>query len=316
MNRKSKMLSPTSLQKYLEKNINDITRNSCNSDFIYDEFIEDNNNKKENEDLKEQNNIKNEDNSKNEERDERKDNNLDKRISEPIFNNSITINDKQKTLDKKSKTQVFKKKDKNKNNIDKTKIFQKITNKYIGPSNYSLKTFDENNIKKVLTELENEIVKRNHYLNLFKKSNIKIKKLYSQLVNHSIDLTNNIDKIDLLDTNICNNLDIFKVIFNNINNNYNSSVNKNENKLNKKDINTFLMNLNDKNKNIIKGSIQSFNSKKKTKTYYKRKTKSQINKYNKKNKIKNEQIFINVNRPLLIFNTSKTFDTKENKVKN
>ena len=230
------------------------------------------------------------------------------------------MNDKVKKFNKKSKTHDFRKENQIKHNLEKDKLFQHISTKCLKQGHYSTKNFDENNIKKMMTELRKEIDKRNHYLKLFKKSNNKIKKLYSKLVNNSIDLSNNLDKIDILDTQICDNLDITKIMLNNINNtfNRNNSLNKNDNenknKLNKNS--DKIDNLKDKNRNIKKISSNSFNSNKKTKTYYKKKITKQMSKFNMKNKSKTEQIFINLNQPLVIFNTSKSFDYKDTKYKN
>ena len=58
------------------------------------------------------------------------------------------------------------------------------------------------------------------------------------------------------------------------------------------------------------------NSNKRSKTNYKNKVKKQISKFNIKNKSKTEQIFINLNQPLLIFNTCKTFNNRDDNDKN
>ena len=115
---------------------------------------------------------------------------------------------------------------------------------------------------------------------------------------------------------------ISKILFNNINNHFNYSkiisFNKKENNINnysdKKNINSFPMDLKDKNQKIKKVSTYSFN--KKTKSYYTNKFKKQISKHNMKNKSVTEQIFINVNQPLFIFNTSRSFDNRQYKYKN
>ena len=309
--------SRTSLKNFLTKNILDMKQDTVvnNENNDYDQIInEDKNiNKKEIDESKEKQN----DDS---EKIEKKDDNIEKNVFENELSNNVIMNDKVKKFNKKSKTHDFRKENQIKHNLEKDKLFQHISTKCLKQGHYSTKNFDEDNIKKMMTELRKEIDKRNHYLKLFKKSNNKIKKLYSKLVNNSIDLSNNLDKIDILDTQICDNLDITKIMLNNINNtfNRNNSLNKNDNenknKLNKNS--DKIDNLKDKNRNIKKISSNSFNSNKKTKTYYKKKIAKQISKFNMKNKSKTEQIFINLNQPLVIFNTSKSFDYKDTKYKN
>ena len=309
--------SRTSLKYFLTKNILDMKQDTVlnNENNDYGQIInEDKNiNKKEIDESKEKQNDYSE-------KIEKKDDNIEKNVLENELSNNVIMNDKVKKFNKKSKTHDFRKENQIKHNLEKDKLFQHISTKCLKQGHYSTKNFDENNIKKMMTELRKEIDKRNHYLKLFKKSNNKIKKLYSKLVNNSIDLSNNLDKIDILDTQICDNLDITKIMLNNINNtfNRNNSLNKNnnenKNKLNKNS--DKIDNLKDKNRNIKKISSNSFNSNKKTKTYYKKKITKQISKFNMKNKSKTEQIFINLNQPLVIFNTSKSFDYKDTKYKN
>ena len=69
------------------------------------------------------------------------------------------------------------------------------------------------------------------------------------------------------------------------------------------------MQLNEKNTKIKKISSNSFMTT--IKPYHKKIIKNQITNYNMKNRIKTEQIFINLNQPLLIFNTSRSFDNRQ-----
>jgi hypothetical protein len=186
-------------------------------------------------------------------------------------------------------------------------------------------------------KLRKEIEKRNNYLKLINESNKKIKTLYSQLVNNSIDITRNIDNLDKCDSELYSNLDLSKVLLNNINNNNiistnllqnkkgnNNSLNKSKNKINKNIFSQSFcpnkinksFNINKINKEMISNSL-SFNQKKSaynmSENKNKNKIKSQLSKFDNKKSI--EQIFINLNQPVLILNTSKSLDNRENKDK-
>ena len=84
--------------------------------------------------------------------------------------------------------------------------------------------------------------------------------------------------------------------------------NKKENNMNIN--NCFSLNSKKTNK-IDKKSSNSLNSNKKSKTNFKNKGKKQISKFNINNKSQTEQIFINLNQPLLIFNSCKTFNNRD-----
>ena len=105
----------------------------------------------------------------------------------------------------------FKKEKKCISNIENSKIIHRFS------ANLATNKMEQNQANKLLIELRNEIKKRNNYLRLFNEANEKINILYSKLVNNTIDITNHIDKIGILDTQICNNLDINKIVLNNIN---------------------------------------------------------------------------------------------------
>ena len=227
------------------------------------------------------------------------------------YNNFINRK-KSKKLNNKSKTIDFRQQNINIFGKEKARLFRNISNKFVNAYHYSLKNFDSNYINTILLELRKEIDKRNRYLKLFNESNKKIKNLYSQLVNDSIDLSNNIDKLGYLDTQICDNLDISKIVLNNINNASNmDSPNPNNKKENNININN-CFSLNSKKTNKIdKKSSNSLNSNKKSKTNFKNKGKKQISKFNINNKSQTEQIFINLNQPLLIFNSCKTFNNRD-----
>ena len=144
----SKMLSPSSLQKFIEKNINDITRTSNNSEInFFDDFKEDKDDKKEMEHSEEQNNLEKE-NFNNKGKNKRESNNLNKSISKnKKFRNNIIIKDKYKILNKLSKSYDFNKENKNKKNKERNKSFQRISSKHIIPFYYSLINYNENKIK-------------------------------------------------------------------------------------------------------------------------------------------------------------------------
>ena len=235
------------------------------------------------------------------------DNNLNKENIKIII---TKINENNEKIKLKCKTNDFNKQHKNKFIEPNNKLFKKISTKLFHPFYYSSNTFETNHNKKLLTELQNEINKRNNYLNLLNESNKKIKQLYSQLVNNSIDLSNYIGKIEL-DTQLYNNLDLSKILFNNINNNNFTFPSNQSNIGNKLNIHSLTMKLRNKNKINNRTSTNSFNSTKKTKTIYKKGTKKKVSIFNKKKENKAEQIFINLNQPFLIFNTSKTFDNKD-----
>ena len=322
--RKSKMNNTKNLLKcFLTKNIEDIRQLSSQQENIGDK--EDKEEKKEGKEGTMNEKEKSEEIHNN---NKCEDTSLKKNI-----NNNI-INNENKDL-KISKTVDLLNNNRNKMHIEKAKLFKHISTKYLQSSNYTTNNLDKNQIKKLLMKLRKEIEKRNNYFKLINESNKKIKALYSQLVNNSIDLTKHIYKLDTFDSEICNNLHLSKVLLNNIindniistnlpqnKNGNNNSLNNSKNKINKNisshsfcpnKINSSF-NLDKNNKKVI-SNLLSLNQKKKafTTNKNKNKIKNQLSKFDNKKSI--EQIFINLNQPVLILNTSKSLDSRENKDK-
>jgi hypothetical protein len=207
---------------------------------------------------------------------------------------------------------VFKKENKSKSNIENSKIIHRFS------ANLTMNKMDQNQANKILIELRNEINKRNNYLRLFNESNEKINTLYSQLVNNTIDIANHIDKIGILDTQIINNLDINKIVLNNINsdnilaeNPAISSIKKEK----EKDSPQIKSRSSKKNKKSNKKMLSSLTMGGKSKTKFKNKEKKPLSKFDKKNKSNVDQVFINLNQPVLIFNSSRSIENKEKKDK-
>ena len=292
-----------SLQNFITKNIREIKQVSSISENI-------NVNKKDNNEGKED--IKNEEETKITITNlEKKNEDIKAQNTKKSFNkysNKENMNLKSKTID-------FMENNKFKPSLKSSKLLKQFSSNFLNPTHYTMKNLDSKYIKKVMEDLEKQIQKRNHYLKLLNESNKKIKNLYSQLVNTSIDITKNIDKIGILDTQIINNVDLSKIVLNNINNEIILSPpsNKNKSDLNIRNISINNKNMNKKDKNIL--SSCSLKSNKKTKSNINKRVKKKISKFNIRNDNKIEKIFINLNQPVLIFNTSKSFDKKENKDK-
>ena len=299
-----------SLQSFLTKGLNDMKHTSYSSENINEKDSKEEQ-KEEKKEEKEEIYMKKEIievNNKNKEKNE-------ENVKKNIQKNNAIINNDQSSDVKKGKTIDDRNNNYNRINNEKEKLFKHISTKYFQPSHYSINNLDKKFVKKLLIKLRKEIEKRNNYLKLFNESNKKIKDLYSQLVNNSIDLSKSIFKMDILDTEICNNLDISKVVLKNFNNNNIFNISNSQN--NKKPINKFnSLNIKDRNKIDKNISSNSLDFSRKHKTNYKNGIKKHISKFNKKKKNNIEKIYINLNQPVLILNTSKTFDNRESKDKN
>ena len=325
--RKSKMNNArNSLKCFLAKDIEDIRQLSFDQENIGDK--EDKEEKKEGKEGTANKKEKSEEIHSN--------NNCEDTSLKKNINNNIIINKENEDL-KISKTVDLLNNNRKRMHIEKAKLFEKISTRYLQSPKNTINNLDKNHIKKLLMKLRKEIEKRNNYLKLINESNKKIKTLYSQLVNNSIDITRNIDNLDKCDSELYSNLDLSKVLLNNINNNNiistnllqnkkgnNNSLNKSKNKINKNIFSQSFcpnkinksFNINKINKEMISNSL-SFNQKKSaynmSENKNKNKIKSQLSKFDNKKSI--EQIFINLNQPVLILNTSKSLDNRENKDK-
>ena len=244
-------------QKYITKNFLDLKHSSTNLGNVQNEQKE----------IKEE---------KEEKEKEEISNNLVSESQEKIGLNKSVNN---KIIDKKCKTVDFNKQSLNKSTDKKVRFNH----------HYSAKNLETNYNKILLSQLKKEIEKRDNYFRLYNESIKKIQKLYAQLVNNSIDLSKNIGKIDL-DTQICNNLDLSKLILSEFNNNNNNI------------IRAQTMNL-PKKKKSSNNILNSNNKMKKT-------LKKQSSRFNLKKQIKADKIFINMNQPMFILNSPNSLDSK------
>ena len=220
-------------------------------------------------------------------------------------NNTLQIDDlgyKSKTIDAKNE------KKKNKSEIGQSKIIQRLSTNLAGQK------MDKKKTNKILMEIRKETQKRNRYLKLFNESNEKIKNLYSQLVDKTIDITNQIDNLGNLDTQICNNLDINKIVLNNINNDNDGSIRNISPPSYKKDNDSMSTKKFSKSSKKLASSYTVGN---KSLKKFKNKSKQSVSKFDNKTRSKVDQVFINLNQPVLIFNNnSRSIDNekKENKI--
>ena len=214
-------------------------------------------------------------------------------------------------FNQKSKTIEGQKEQKIKSNIDSSKLIQRFS------TNLAMNQMNQTQVNKLLIELRKEIKKRNNYLRLFNEANEKVNTLYSQLVDNTIDVTNHIDKIGNLDTQICNNIDINKIVLNNINSDNIIGSNMNFSLSNKNDSPHIKPKLSKKMKKASNNKVySSLTMSSKAKTKFKSKdNKRPLSKFDKKNKSNIDHVFINLNRPVLIFNSSRSIENKENKDK-
>ena len=219
-------------------------------------------------------------------------------------NHTLQIHDlghKNKTIDAKNE------KKKNKSEIGKSKIIQRLS------TNLAAQKMDKKKTNKILMEIRKETEKRNKYLKLFNESNEKIKNLYSQLVDKTIDITNQIDNLGILDTQICNNLDINKIVLNNINNDNDGSIRNNVPPSYKKDNDSMSTKKFSKSSKKLASSYTVGN---KSLKRFKNKNKQSVSKFDNKTRSKVDQVFINLNQPVLIFNSnSRSIDNEKKESK-
>ena len=113
----------------------------------------------------------------------------------------------------------------------------------------------------------------------------------------------------ILDTQICNNLDINKIVVNNINNDNDGSIRNNVLHSYKKDNDSMSTKKFSKSSKKLASSYTVGN---KSLKRFKNKNKQSVSKFDNKTRSKVDQVFINLNQPVLIFNNnSRSIDNEK-----